>query len=135
MKLLFICKYNRFRSRVAEAYFKKINKNKKIKVKSRGIIVGAYPLDKREVAVAKEFGIKLPGRPTAITTKDLIWQDQIIIVANNVPEELFYFNEKKFHKKNIVWKIPDIINGEGEERIREIIKMIIKKVEELKKTL
>ena len=44
--ILFVCKYNRFRSRVAEAYFKKINKNKNISVKSAGIIKGNLPLDK-----------------------------------------------------------------------------------------
>jgi len=27
MKIPFICKYNRFRSKIAEAYFNKINKN------------------------------------------------------------------------------------------------------------
>ena len=40
MKILFICKYNRFRSRVAAAYFKKINKNSKIKVESAGKDMG-----------------------------------------------------------------------------------------------
>ncbi len=30
MNIIFVCKYNRFRSRVAEAYFKKINKDKNI---------------------------------------------------------------------------------------------------------
>lgn len=40
MKILFICKYNAFRSRIAEEYFKKINKNSKIQVISRGFIMG-----------------------------------------------------------------------------------------------
>jgi protein-tyrosine-phosphatase len=35
MNILFACKHNRLRSKVAEALFRKYNKNKKIKVKSR----------------------------------------------------------------------------------------------------
>ncbi|MEK6840924.1 MAG: hypothetical protein AABX79_03145, partial [Nanoarchaeota archaeon] len=43
MKILFVCKYNAFRSRVAEEYFNKVISDKKIKgvnVISRGIIIG-----------------------------------------------------------------------------------------------
>ena len=43
MKILFICKYNAFRSKVAESYFNKMNKNKKIKAFSRGFIMGGAP--------------------------------------------------------------------------------------------
>ena len=46
MNIIFVCKYNRFRSRVAEAYFNKINRNKNIHAYSRGVIRGDYPLDK-----------------------------------------------------------------------------------------
>lgn len=131
MKILFVCKYNRFRSRVAEAYFNKINKNPRNKAKSGGIIVGSYPLDKKEVAIAKELGIILKGKPEPITTEKLIWQDVVIIVADNVPKKIFKFNRKKFGKKVIVWRIPDIKNGENGQRIREIIQMIKKKVDGL----
>jgi len=130
-KILFVCKYNRFRSRIAKAYFNKINKNPKIKAKSGGIMVGAYPLDSKEIKAAREMGIKLSGKPEPVTTKKLIWQDILIIVADNVPKSLFDFNENKYHKKTIVWKIPDLKNGETIEQIKEIIKMITKQVDKL----
>ena len=48
--ILFVCKYNRFRSKIAEAYFNKINKNKLVSVKSAGIIRG-NPVSKDIIAV------------------------------------------------------------------------------------
>lgn len=135
MNLLFVCKYNRFRSRIAEAYFKKINKNKRNKARSGGIIVGGYPLSSKEVLAAKSFGINIQGKPEPITTEKLIWQDVVIIVADNVPKAIFKFNTKKYGKKVIVWKIPDIKAGENGEKINKIIKMIMLKVDKLVKQL
>ena len=131
MNILFICKYNRFRSRVAEAYFNKINKNKNIQVKSGGVIVGQYPLDKREVRIARSLGINIHGKPEPITYDKLIWQDRIIIVANNVPASLFNFNKSRFGKSVSVWSIPDIKHGEDGKSIEKIVKLIIKHVEDL----
>jgi len=135
LNILFVCKYNRFRSRIAEAYFNKINKNPKIKVRSGGIMVGAYPLDKQEVEVAKRFGIILRGKPEPVTTAKLIWQDLIVIVADNVPKSLFDFNENRYKKKTIVWKILDIKSRDGKKEAEARIKMIIKKVDELVKDI
>ncbi len=53
INILFVCRYNRFRSRVAEAYFKKINKN--FKVKSAGLFKGR-PLSPKTIKEAKKFG-------------------------------------------------------------------------------
>jgi len=39
MKILFVCKHNRFRSKVAEAFFNKLKKNKKIKAESAGLVL------------------------------------------------------------------------------------------------
>ena len=47
-KILFICRHNRFRSKIAEGYFNKINKN--VKVKSAGIFIG-NPLDKTQTKI------------------------------------------------------------------------------------
>ena len=63
--ILFVCKYNRFRSRVAEAYFKKINK-KNISAFSAGVFRGDYPLDKQELEVCKKLGINIEGKPKNI---------------------------------------------------------------------
>ncbi len=133
MNILFVCKYNRFRSRVAEAYFKKINKNKEIKVKSTGIIKGNYPPDKAQILGAKKLGLNIEGKPQGLSTDLLKWQNTTIIVANDVPPEIFKEN-KKFGKKTIVWKIPDEYYG-NKNHINLIIKAIIKKVDSLNNTL
>ena len=127
--ILFVCKYNRFRSKYAESYFNKLNKNKNIKVKSAGIIRGGYPLDKNQVLVAKERRIKLRGKPKGINTNLLKWQDIILITADDVPSEIFREN-KMYGKKLIVWKIPDVIKDSKEE-IRGIMNKIENKVQNL----
>jgi protein-tyrosine-phosphatase len=133
--ILFICKYNRFRSRVACSYFNKINRNKRNKAKSAGIIVGGEDLNPLQVKAAMELGINIRGKPSPVTTEKLIWEDIIVIVADNVPPEIFKFNEARFQKKTIVWKIPDIRPGDGKKEIVKIIHLIIKKVDELIKKL
>ncbi len=128
MNILFICKYNRFRSKIAEILFKQYNKNKELKVRSAGIIQGSFPLDKYEVAEAKKKGIILKGKPIGISSKLLKWQDVIVICADDVPSSIFSDNEQ-YGKKIIVWKIKDNkTDKEGE--IRNIISMIDKKVSE-----
>lgn len=143
MNILFICKYNRFRSQIAELYFNKINKNKSIRATSAGIIKGWYPLDVNEVRIAKKFGIKLNKKPKGVSTKLLRKIDKIIIVANDVPislfEGIFTSTNKKigFNSKNRIenWKIPDVGLGDGDEKIERIIKVIITKVDDLMKKL
>ena len=133
-KILFVCKWNRFRSKIAEAFFKKYNKNRSYKAKSAGIIRGHYPLSKYQVAVAKEFGIKLAGKPRGLDIKLMRWQNTIVIVADDVPPSLFKKSQKNHNKKLIVWKIPDVKNNNKEE-IRKTIKMIYNKVRNLVKKL
>ena len=129
INLLFVCKYNRFRSRIAEAYFKKINKNKNISVKSAGIIKGNLPLDKFEKLTAKKFGINIDGNPKTVSSKQLSKIDIIIIVANDVPKEIFKY-KGKYIQKLVVWKIKDNLNDKPKE-VEKIIKQIMKKVDSL----
>lgn len=134
MRVLFVCRYNRFRSRVAEAYFNKINKNKKIKAESAGIIRGFFPLDKTQVKNAKKFGINILGKPKSLSMELLKKINLIVITANDVPKEVFQFN-KKYLQKVIVWKIPDVKTGQDEKGNIKSIKLIIGKVNELVKEL
>ncbi len=132
VKILFICKYNRFRSRVAESYFNKINKNKKIKVKSAGLIRGR-PVSKIEASVAKKLGVGINGKPKGLSSKLLMWQDLSIIVANDVLKEVL--ENEKYGKKTIVWKIKDAEDDDVkklEKIINEIKKRVERLVEELK---
>ncbi len=130
--ILFVCRYNRFRSRIAAASFKKLNKNKNIKIKSAGVIRGS-PLSPLTVGIAKEFGLDIRGRVNGLTSKIMKWQNITVIVANDVPPALFNKN-KKYGKKVIIWRIPDIKDN-SKESARKIIREIIKKTAKLAKQL
>ncbi|MEM4605497.1 MAG: hypothetical protein QW103_00470 [Candidatus Pacearchaeota archaeon] len=133
MNILFVCKFNKFRSRIAEAYFRKINKNKKIKIRSAGIFRGTKT-NEEIVNISKEFGIEisLKRKPRALTTALLRWQDLIVVVADDIPEILF--NNVSAVKKIIFWKIRDT-KLENVKEIKEIIKEIMKKCDELNEQL
>lgn len=132
MNILFVCKYNRFRSRVAEAYFNKINKNKNIKTFSRGIIRGDYPLNRTEVSTAKKFGIDISGRPKGLEIELLKKIDLVIVVADNVPKEVFYTT---FKGRIVVWRIRDLEHGDGKDLIERKITRIMSKVRKLLRKL
>ena len=124
-KILFICKYNRFRSKVAEAAFNKCNSNQKIVAKSAGVIKGSK-LKPEIIQAGKRESLLLKGPPRGLTTALLKWQDIIVLVADDVPASLF----NKYKKKLIIWKIKDTEEGMPEAR-RNIIRQIKKKVESL----
>ena len=128
MNILFVCRYNRFRSRIAEVYFNKINKNKNIKSKSAGLIKGS-PLNPRTIKVAKEFGLDIDGRVKGLSSKLMTWQNITVIVADDVPEAVFNKN-KKYKKKVINWKIKDA-KYETKTEIKKLVKQIMKKVDNL----
>lgn len=128
MKILFICKYNRTRSKVAEAYFNKINKNKNIKVASAGVIKGRSTGEK-DLILSRKFGLKIKKKTKPIKENDLRKGiDLLIIVANDVPASLFKNNVKKV----IVWKIKD---GKYQKKYEDLYEQIIKKVDVLIKQL
>jgi len=135
--ILFVCKHNMFRSKIADAYFRKINKNKKIKVSSAGIIKGFYPLNKNEVELAKEMGINMVGNPRGLSIELVKKQNLIVIVADDVPREIFdrkeYINFKT--TKIVEWKVQDEPYADNFVKMKKIIKIIMKKVEELNQEL
>lgn len=131
MNILFICKWNRFRSKLAETYFKKINKNKKIKVKSAGLIKGRS-LTKYQIRLAKRFDIKIGGKPQGLSSKLLKWQDITIIVADDIPSSIF-LKDNEYKKKLIIWKFPDLKTEE--QIINKIIKPLMKRIDNLVKKL
>jgi|SRR3989344_537838 len=123
MKILFVCKHNRFRSKIAEAYFNKINKNKKIQVKSAGLVTGKK-VHENVVNEIKLFNGKV-DRTSRNLTEDLVrWPNVTIIVANNVPAPFF----KNYGSKIIVWKISDTHQSDIKS-IHRISNSIIKKVD------
>jgi len=132
INILFVCRYNRFRSRIAEAYFKKVNKSKRIKVKSAGLIKG-NPLNKFTVEIAKNLGLDIKGKVKGLSSKLIAWQNLTVIVADDVPPEVFEKN-KQYGKKVIIWKIKDVKYVQTGE-IKKLAKIIMKKVDILNKDL
>jgi protein-tyrosine-phosphatase len=132
INILFVCRYNRFRSRIAEAYFKKINKNKNIHAKSAGLIKGE-PLSKFTVEVAKSMGFDINGRVQGLSSKLMVWQNLTVVVADDVPVEVFDKN-KRYGKKVIAWGVKDVKYRKKEE-IKRLIKIIMRKVDRLNKDL
>ena len=128
MKILFVCKYNRFRSKVAEAYFRKINKNNKIKVASVGIFKG-IPTPEKVINIGKKLGIKISKNTKGLREEYLNEFDIIVVVADNVPKYFF-----KGAKKVVKWNIPDVSHDDT-KNIEKIMKKIFKKVNKLNKRL
>ena len=129
-KILFICKHNRFRSKIAEAAFKKFNKNPRIKSASAGIFEG-LPVLKIVIDTGKKFGLKINKKTQGIKEKWFGDLDLIVVVANDIPPVIF----KNKVKKLIVWKIPDCSCADRkciENRTEKIIikvKSLVKQLE------
>ncbi len=132
INILFVCKYNRFRSRIAEAYFKKINKNPNIKVKSAGLFKG-NPLSPLTVKIAKEMGLNIVGPVKGISSKVLAWQNITVVVADDVPPKVFDKNVE-YGKKVIIFKIKDAKYNNKKEVIK-LVKIIMGKIDLLSKQL
>ena len=130
MKILFICKHNKFRSKVAEAIFNKLNKNKNIVAESAGSVGSIHKTPEIVVKILKERSYdtkRTEARKFKLSKINDF--DIIIIVASNV-DPLFF---KGFKGKIIHWKISDCpeedIKG-VKRRINEIEKKVKKLVKD-----
>ena len=105
MKILFVCKYNRFRSQVAETIFNKLNKNPKIKAESLGLELDPLRpyIAKEVISILKEKGYDMKGKPEQATKELAKKYDLIVIVADNLDEKFF----SDINTKTIKWKIQD----------------------------
>lgn len=122
MKILFVCKHNRFRSKVAEALFRKLNK--KDEVKSAGIfldIAKQYVCENVKIALKKRGIENIDEKARELNDYDLDWADKIIVVANNVNKNLFPEN------KTEIWNVGDADENE-KEKIEEIVSSIERKL-------
>ncbi len=134
MKILFICKHNRFRSKVGEAIFNSLNKNKKIVAESSGILIDEMHLYVSEsvIKIMKAKGYVVGGVPRRVDVKKINDYNMIIIVANNVQPEFF---KNSYSGKIIWWKIKDCDEKDIDgirKRVDNIKKRVRKLVDELK---
>lgn len=136
MNVLFVCKYNIFRSKVAEAFFLYYNKANNINVKSAGMLKYSENalMNKSVKDILEGRKIKYNNVGSRLIDKKLIeWADKIIIVADNVLPEQFP-PEKVIH-----WKIPDASEHnsaailQSMNQIEKEVKNLVKRMEYLKK--
>ena len=134
-KILFVCKYNAFRSRVAEEYFNKINAGRKIRSISRGIIMGGDSDSVQRRIVKSLLGANISKRkPLPLTLQNMKDADLIFIVANDIPRMVFNYRLSPIQKKLTIWNIKDEPNM-NQANIRKIILSIKRKVDELNQRL
>lgn len=113
MRILFVCKYNRFRSKVAEAYFNHFNKNTNYEARSAGIILDLHRTFMSSVVrdiLASERVKVLNEQSQKVNQRLFSWADKIIIVADDIPLEGFPV------EKIEIWPIADA----SESRILDI---------------
>jgi len=131
-RVLFVCRYNRLRSILAEGFFNKYNKNKNIKVKSAAPIKGR-PLGTNVKKIAKKHKIKIKKHPDGLTSSLIAWQNITVIVADDVPKSLFKKNIK-YGKKVIWYKIKDASSNDF-DKVELVSKNVEKKMKKLARKL
>ena len=138
INILFVCKHNVFRSKVAEDFFNRLNKNKKYKAESAGIIkwdkkdlVGDDKAYQAEKKIVRKFGIKIRGSSRGLSSSLLKKINILVIVADDVSPSIF--KDKSFNGKVILRKTPDVKPRDtNKEKIAlDSIKYIEKKVKDL----
>lgn len=131
MNLLFVCKHNRFRSKVAEALFRHHYKGDNVSTKSAGLIASLmHPYIPRNVVqILKRRGISIRDDGARRIEPFLLkWADNIIIVANDLEISMFKDRDFIHGKKVFVWPITDCSENDMrgiEWRINEIEKNVI----------
>ncbi len=134
--VLFVCKHNVFRSRVAEECLNGYGTTK-YRAESAGLIsLDEETLSKEKVhplqkEVARRYGLDLSPKSRSLSHSILKRMDIVIIVADDVSPEIIQ-EEKSFNVKVILWKIKDVEEDslDLEQCIVSTIKQICEKVEE-----
>lgn len=136
MKILFVCKYNRFRSKVAEALFLKHCADEKIEINadSCGILIDEarpYVSEITKLLLSQKKAHVKNEHSKRVSPYLISWADKIIIVADNVLlEGVFPKN------KTEVWAVKDASEHDpiGSLRaVEEIDKKVIALVLNIKK--
>jgi protein-tyrosine-phosphatase len=124
--ILFICRYNRFRSKIAEAYYN----SKSNTAKSAGFFPG-IPLNENIMACARKLGLYLEATTQGISHDLVMWSDLIVIIDHVDSLPLFADYVENDDKKVIRWDIQDVEGDAVEERLRTAQRIIERIDEEL----
>lgn len=85
---------------------------------------------KTALEVIRQNKIKIKKKSIPVNFYELIEADKIIVVANDIPEVMFDYQNVDLKKKLTIWKIPDEQKGR-KENIIKIVNSIKDKVKEL----
>jgi protein-tyrosine-phosphatase len=106
-KILFVCKFNNTRSQISAFLFNKLNKNKEWIADSAGVIGGrASPETLKNLSILKKNHKMKFTKKKTLTQNLLFSSDRIIIVAEDVPIELFS-SQIKHGIKVVKWNVKD----------------------------
>lgn len=128
MNILFVCRYNNFRSKFAAAIFNSENTNSAHVAKSAGIQTNGMPGQKTldEIAVvAKKLGYEILSEKTAYDAESIKWADVIVNVASDV--ELESITDKRI----VIWNIDDAPNSSTADVRTAVILKVKQKVLDL----
>ncbi len=129
MKILMVCKHNRFRSKVAEAIA--LRMGRKNEYKSAGIrldLMRPYVCENVKKELATRGILEIDEKSRLVNEFDLRWADKIIIVANNIDKNIFDGRTGAAIEK---WNIPDADESDAERigkivgKIERMVKMLI----------
>ncbi len=132
MNILFVDMHNKFRSKIAEAIFKKLAGDR-IGAKSCGLVLDFMrPFVCQNVHISlNELEYRIDNeQPRHLYRHDFEWADKIIIVMEGFPMDVF----ERVKEKVEVWKVESADEMEKEE-IKKITKEIEKNVKILIKRL
>ena len=132
MNILFVCRYNNFRSKFAAAIFNTENSNSAHVARSSGIQTSGMPGQKMlgEIGiVANKLGYEILSERTALNDETIKWADTIINVASDV--DLSDIKDKKI----ITWNIVDASSSSTIDERTEVVLKIKQKVLDLLKEL
>ena len=134
MKILFICKHNRFRSVVGEVIFNALNKNPNIIAESAGPSASTCRqfINPEVIQVMRDKGyfIDATRKPRQVTSELVKDYDLVVIVADDVDPKFF----SDYSGKIILWKISDVTEA-NEEQITDRVNKIEKRVRALVKKM
>ena len=136
MKILFICRYNNFRSKVAKLFFDKLNKNPTVETKASGLIKAVHYSREQQQEALNKFGIRLEGVSELLDEDLYHWPDKIILVGDDIPAT--FFKELKAEGTEIiVWKLKDILPNDLDykEKTQKLTESILKEVKKVEKEL
>ena len=128
VRILFICKHNIFRSRIAEEYAKRVTNHI---VSSAGLITSHNNMSDFQNKVCKQMGLNIPNESKPINVEELQKQDLVIIVANDISKTIFMNPIYNLSGKIKKWNIKDADLNSNKNNIINIINQIKKRVDKL----